>query len=277
MTYSYKYPHPAVATDCVVFGFDGRRLRILLIECGQDPYKGAWAFPGGFMRMDETAEACAVRELKEETSLNVHSLKQLGAFSAVHRDPRERVVSIAFYALVQPSDVMGGDDASQARWFPLDDVPQLAFDHDYILRKALQKLREDIYFEPVGFELLNQSFTMAELQRLYESILGVRFDRRNFERKMMQTGIIDLVDSDEEEKTFCISMHEKSCARPSRTNKLILGSEQAMKTMDISELFEPTERDLQSKGRPGRKGRRYSFNKDKYEDFRNHHNFRFEF
>ncbi len=276
MTCSYKYPHPAVATDCVVFGFDGRGLRILLIERGQDPYKGAWAFPGGFMRMDETAEACAVRELKEKTSLNVHSLKQLGAFSAVHRDPRERVVSIAFYALVQPSDVVGGDDASQARWFPLDDVPQLAFDHDYILRKALQKLREDIYFEPVGFELLNQSFTMAELQRLYESILGVRFDRRNFERKMMQTGIIDLVDSDEE-KTICISMHEKSCARPSRTNKLILGSEQAMKTMDISELFEPTERDLQSKGRPGRKGRRYSFNKDKYEDFRNHHNFRFEF
>jgi len=277
MSYTYKYPHPAVATDCVVFGFDGRGLRILLVERGQEPYKGAWAFPGGFMRMDETAQACAMRELHEETSLKVQSMKQLGAFTAIDRDPRERVVSIAFYALVQPSDVVGGDDASQARWFSIDDVPQLAFDHDYILRKAMQKLREDIYFEPVGFELLNQSFTMAELQRLYESILGVRFDRRNFERKMMQTGIIDLVDSDEEEKTICISIHEMSCARPSRTNKLILGSEQAMKTMDISELFEPTERDLQSKGRPGRKGRRYSFNKDKYEDFRNHHNFRFEF
>ncbi len=179
MSYTYEYPHPAVATDCVVFGFSGRSLEILLVERGIEPFKGAWAFPGGFLQMDETAEACARRELGEETGLQIQSLKQLGAFTGVHRDPRERVISIAFYALVRPSEVRGGDDASNARWFPIEDAPPLAFDHDYILRKAQQQLRKDIHFEPVGFDLLDPAFTMSELQRLYESILGVRFDRRN--------------------------------------------------------------------------------------------------
>ena len=170
MSYTYKYPHPAVAADCVVFGFDGRDLQILLIQRGLDPFKGAWAFPGGFMNIDESAEECAHRELQEETSLNVKVLKQLGAFSAVHRDPRERVVSIAFYALVRPSEVKGGDDASQACWFALRDVPQLAFDHDFILRKAMQRLREDIYFEPVSCSTCMRQFlefvsTAATLRR----------------------------------------------------------------------------------------------------------------
>ena len=114
MSYTYQYPHPAVATDCVVFGFDGKEIRILLIERGVEPYKGSWAFPGGFMRMDETAEACARRKLSEETNLMVYTLKQFGTFTEVHRDPRERVISIAYYALVRPADVVGGDDATQA-------------------------------------------------------------------------------------------------------------------------------------------------------------------
>ena len=168
MSYTYEYPRPAVATDCVVFGFDGRELQILLIERGNEPYKGYWAFPGGFMNMDESAEQCALRELQEETGLTINMLKQLGAFTDVHRDPRGRVVSIAFYALVRPTEVKGGDDASEARWFAIDEVPRLAFDHDYILRKAMQQLRKDIHFEPIGFELLNKSFTMSELQRLYD-------------------------------------------------------------------------------------------------------------
>ena len=238
MSYTYKYPHPAVAADCVVFGFDGRELQVLLIERGLDPYKGCWAFPGGFMKIDESAEDCAKRELAEETSLHVQMLKQLGAFSAVYRDPRERVISIAFYALVQPSDVVGGDDASQAKWFPIRDVPQLAFDHDFILRKAMQKLKEDIYFEPVGFELLDREFTMAELQRLYEAILGVHFDRRNFEKKMLQTGIIRLADADD----------------------------------DMDDILMMT-----SDAKPGRKGRKFSFDKEKYNQFKQDHNFRFEF
>lgn len=170
MSYTYKYPHPAVAADCVVFGFDGHEMQVLLIERGQDPFKGCWAFPGGFMNIDESAEDCAKRELMEETSLQVQLLKQLGAYSAVHRDPRERVISVVFYTLVKPSDVAGGDDANQAKWFPLRDVPQLAFDHDLILREAMQKLKEDIYFELVDIKLLEREFTLAELQQLYEAI-----------------------------------------------------------------------------------------------------------
>ena len=118
--YTYDYPHPAVTTDCVVFGFDGHEMKILLVERGIEPYKGMWALPGGFIRMDETAEQCAQRELQEETGLNLSLLKQFMTFSEVNRDPRERVISIAFYALARKSDVKGGDDAAQARWFALN-------------------------------------------------------------------------------------------------------------------------------------------------------------
>lgn len=195
--YEYDYPHPAVATDCVVFGFDGHKLKVLLIERGLDPYKGMWAFPGGFMRMDETAEECAERELKEETGLVLtNSIRQLGAFSGVHRDPRERIVSIAFYALARQSEVKGGDDAAKAQWWAIDDIPQLAFDHDFILRQAMSRLRQDIHFEPVGFGLLDEQFTIGDLQRLYESILGVHFDRRNFYKKMLQTGVLKEVEDE---------------------------------------------------------------------------------
>ena len=145
MSYTYQYPHPAVTADCVVFGLVEQELQVLLIERGNDPYKGWWAFPGGFMNMDETAEECARRELKEETSLVVQDLKQLGAYTAVHRDPRERVISVVFYTLVSPAEVKGGDDARRAQWFPVGEVPQLAFDHDLILRDALQRLQGDIH------------------------------------------------------------------------------------------------------------------------------------
>ena len=148
--YCYKYPHPAVTTDCVVFGLEGKRLNILLIERGNEPYKGCWAFPGGFMNIDETAEEGARRELFEETGLKLEELKQFGTFTAVNRDPRERVITIAFYAVVRKSDVQGGDDASKAQWFPIEDIPPLAFDHDDILRKAIEQLKKDIHIEPIG-------------------------------------------------------------------------------------------------------------------------------
>lgn len=193
--YIYKYPHPAVATDCVVFGFDGLDLKALLIERGSEPFKGSWAFPGGFLNIDESAEQGAIRELNEETGLRLSYLKQLGAFSGVDRDPRERVISIVFYALTRDWGVKGGDDAADARWFSVDGLPPLAFDHDVILRNALRKLKEDIHFEPVAFSLLGDEFTMQQLQRLYELVLGVRFDRRNFSKKMLQTGILDEVNA----------------------------------------------------------------------------------
>lgn len=189
--YCYKYPHPSVTTDCVIFGYDGTKLRVLLVRRGVEPYKGDWALPGGFMRMDESAEACARRELQEETGLKAAYIRQFHTFTAPDRDPRERVVTIAYYALVKMEKVQGGDDAEDAEWMPLDEIPSLAFDHDQILRKAEQALRRQIHFEPVGFELLPDEFTIKELQNLYEAILDVRFDRRNFYNKMRRLEILD--------------------------------------------------------------------------------------
>ena len=192
--YCYKYPHPAVTTDCVIFGFDGSELQVLLIERGIEPFKGKWAFPGGFLNMDETAQEGALRELKEETGLENAYIEQFNTYSDPGRDPRERVITIAHYALVRIQEVKGGDDAAKAQWFPIDEVPQLAFDHDKILRDAMRKLRERIHFEPIGFELLPEKFTMRDLQVLYESILGVKFDRRNFAKKMMHYELLNQLD-----------------------------------------------------------------------------------
>jgi 8-oxo-dGTP diphosphatase len=192
--YCYRYPHPAVTTDCVIFGFDGERLQVLLVERGIEPYKGKWAFPGGFLKMDETAEEGALRELREETGLERAYIQQFHTFSDPHRDPRERVITIAYYALVKIQEVHGGDDAASARWFPLSEIPSLAFDHDYILRMATQRLREEIHFQPVGFELLPEKFTLKELQALYEAILGISFDRRNFAKKMLHLEILTELD-----------------------------------------------------------------------------------
>ena len=188
--YCYRYPHPAVTADCVIFGFDGVAIKVLLIQRGIEPYKGKWAFPGGFMRIDETAEESARRELMEETGLSSASVEQFYTFSDVNRDPRERVLTVAHYALVRLSEVKGGDDAASARWFAMDEVPSLAFDHDRILRMAVNRLKERICFEPIGFELLPEVFTMTELQNLYEAILEVKVDRRNFYNKMLKLGIL---------------------------------------------------------------------------------------
>ena len=143
--------------------------------------------------MDETTETGALRELKEETEFDVEKdfLEQLGCFSDVNRDPRGRVLTIAYYALVQKGTVKGGDDANNAQWFAIGDVPQLAFDHEKILRVALKRLKERIHFRPIGFELLPETFTMPQLQALYESILEVHFDRRNFANKMLKLGILE--------------------------------------------------------------------------------------
>ena len=192
--YTYKYPRPSVTTDCVIFGYDTKEgLSVLLIKRGIEPFKDHWAFPGGFIKMDEDAETGARHELREETSLETAHIDQFGCFSEVNRDPRERVITIAYYALVKKSEVVGGDDASEAHWFPIDNVPPLAFDHDRILRVALKTLKEKIHFMPIGFELLPSVFTMPQLQELYESILQVKFDRRNFSNKMLKLGILTVV------------------------------------------------------------------------------------
>lgn len=137
MSYTYKYPRPAVTTDCVVFTKE-EEPKVLLIQRGNEPYKGCWAFPGGFMNMEETAEECAVRELKEETGLTVKQIQQIGAYSKVDRDPRGRTISIAYLAIVDaPTAVSGMDDTAKAAWFPLSSLPNLAFDHQDIMTDAI--------------------------------------------------------------------------------------------------------------------------------------------
>lgn len=190
-TYTYEYPRPAVTTDCVIFGYDGKQLKVLLIERGIEPFLNCWAFPGGFLKMDEHALEGAKRELREETGLENAFIEQFHTFSDVGRDPRGRVITIAYYALVKITEVKGGDDATQARWFPTDEIPPLAFDHDRILRMAMSRLKEKMHFEPIGFELLPEVFTMPQLQNLYESILEVHFDRRNFANKMLKLEILE--------------------------------------------------------------------------------------
>lgn len=138
----YKYPRPAVTTDCVIFGTDGDQIKVLLVQRGNPPYQGQWAFPGGFLNMDESAEAGALRELREETGYEAGHAEQFYTFTTPDRDPRGRVISIAFYAIVPLRSVTGGDDAAQARWFAIDEIPSLAFDHDVMLQKALAVVRE---------------------------------------------------------------------------------------------------------------------------------------
>ena len=203
---TYEYPHPEVTADCVVFGYDGKELRVLLIKRGAEKeasttaYVGEWALPGGFLdvEQDKTIAHTAQRELKEETGLKlgIKDFKEAATFSDIKRDPRERVITIAHYALVKLSEVQADTDADKADWFSLSNIPHLAFDHDKILRVAFSRMKQDIHFEPVGFELLPEVFTLPQLQHLYESILEVKFDRRNFANKMKHFGMLSEVSID---------------------------------------------------------------------------------
>ena len=142
MAYTYKYPRPAVTADCIVITKEPDP-KVLLIERGDKPFKGCWAFPGGFMNMDETTEQCAIRELEEETGLRVSDVHQIGAYSKVNRDPRGRTITVAYLAIVdEPIAVNGQDDAAKAQWFPLSALPELAFDHDEIILDAVKKYKE---------------------------------------------------------------------------------------------------------------------------------------
>jgi 8-oxo-dGTP diphosphatase len=197
MTYTYEHPRPALAVDCVVFGIDDAELKILLIQRQCEPFVHRWALPGGFVRMDETCEQAALRELDEETGIHKVYLEQLYTFSDMDRDPRERVVTVAYYALAKLSDhqIRAATDAEDVAWFPIDHPPPLAFDHDKILEIALQRLRAKVRYAPIGFELLPPRFTLSQLQRLYEIILVEELDKRNFRKKILSMGL--LIETDE--------------------------------------------------------------------------------
>ena len=256
--YQYKYEHMAVTTDCVIFTYEDRKLKVLLVKRGGEPYKGQWALPGGFLKNDETAREGAIRELQEETGLVASAIGELGVFSDVDRDPRERVITIAWYALVRPADVIGGDDADEAAWFSIDDLPSLAFDHHKILDAAMERLRRDIHFEPVGFELLDDTFTIPDLQRLYEIILGVKFDRRNFQRKIMASGILEEAQNEEYEPEEILM--ECPMPEPTFMADMECPVQQSVASQEIARSS--------SKKRPGRIASLFRLNKKKYDEMK---------
>jgi ADP-ribose pyrophosphatase YjhB (NUDIX family) len=199
--FMYQYPRPALTVDCVVFGFDEGDLKVLLIERALAPFKGKWALPGGFVGMDETLDEAARRELQDETGIKELYLEQLYTFGDVDRDPRERVISVAYYALVKLGDyrVKAATDAKDAAWFPVSDVPALAFDHDKILEVALARLKAKVRYQPIGFELLPPKFTLSQLQHLYEVVLARPLDKRNFRKKIHAMSLLIQLDATERE------------------------------------------------------------------------------
>ncbi len=201
MVYTYQYARPAVTVDCVVFGLDEQDLKVLLIQRDNEPFAGRWALPGGFVKMDETLEESALRELSEETGLTKVFLEQLYTFGNPGRDPRERVVTVAYYALVKLLDhkVQAATDAREAAWFAVDDLPKLCFDHDTILDTALKRLQGKVRYQPIGFELLPPKFSLTQLQRMYEIILERILDKRNFRKKVLSLDILDELDEVEQD------------------------------------------------------------------------------
>jgi 8-oxo-dGTP diphosphatase len=200
MAYTYEFPHPAVTVDAVVFGYDDADLKVLLIQRDGPPYRGRWAIPGGFVNIDEGIEDAVRRELAEETGLTKLYLEQLYTFGEPKRDPRERMISVAHYALVKLADypVRAASDARRVAWFRVAALPPLAFDHAKILGVAQRRLKGKIRYEPIGFELLPKNFPLSELQHLYETIIGQPLDKRNFRKKILSMGL--LVDTEESQQ-----------------------------------------------------------------------------
>lgn len=188
-----KYERPSVTVDVVIFSLIEEELKVLLVKRKRWPFEGSWAIPGGFVNMDESLEEAAVRELAEETGVRNVYMEQLYTFGDPERDPRTRVITVAYFAIV-PSDAVAhepGSDAAETDWFSVEALPALAFDHDEILDYALTRLRYKLEYTMVGFELLPDVFTLSELQHAYELILGEPLDKRNFRRKILAADILE--------------------------------------------------------------------------------------
>jgi 8-oxo-dGTP diphosphatase len=187
------YPRPSVTADVIIFTLRDDDLNVLLIRRKLAPFQGMWAIPGGFVNIDESLESAALRELEEETGVCDVYLEQLYTFGDLGRDPRGRVITVAYFALIPAPiiDPRAGDDASEARWWSMYDLPPLAFDHADILAYALQRLRYKLEYAAVGFELLPETFTLSDLQAAYEVILGEELDKRNFRRKILSADVIE--------------------------------------------------------------------------------------
>ncbi len=191
---NHKYPKPSLTVDIVVFSLKDNQLHVLLIKRAHAPFENYWALPGGFVEISEGLEEAALRELNEETGLTHAYLEQLYTYGEPERDPRGRVISVAYYALLPQNEtelIHGGSDASCASWFSLNHLPDLAFDHQEIISYAVRRLKYKLEYTAVGFELLPDLFTLSEIQQIYESVLGEKLDKRNFRRRMLKSGIIE--------------------------------------------------------------------------------------
>ena len=183
-----------VAVDAVVFGYDSKAgLSVLLIQRKYPPFEGSWAIPGGFVLDHESLEEAVQRELEEEAGVSINYLEQLYSFGQPNRDPRQRVISVAYFGLARPDQfkLKATTDAKDAAWYNIDELPELAFDHEIILEKAIERLKNKATYEPVGFELLPKKFPFGELEKLYRIFLGREIDRRNFRKKILRYGLVE--------------------------------------------------------------------------------------
>lgn len=187
-----SYKNPSLAVDLVVFGYHEQQLSLLLLNRKEEPFKDGWTLPGGFVQMEERFSDTCSRLLKTKVGMDKLYLEQLYTFDDPDRDPRGRVIAVAYFALINPKqfEIVAGTMANDVQWFPVQKVPKLGFDHKKIFRKALERLKSKILYYPVGFELLDETFTMTELHELYECILGISIDRRNFRRKILDSEYI---------------------------------------------------------------------------------------
>ena len=185
---------PAITVDVVILTVRDGRLEVLLVRRDHAPFEGSWALPGGFVQVDESLEDAARRRLREESGAEDVYLEQLYTFGDPQRDPRMRVITVVYYALIRPDQICTGDSARgahESRLFSAYDVPPLAFDHEHILRYSLQRLRGKLEYTTIGFQLLGKEFTLSELQEVYEAILNRRLDKRNFRKKLLITRIVE--------------------------------------------------------------------------------------
>lgn len=182
----------SLSIDCVIFGFDEGELKILTIKRASEPQKGKWALPGGFVGNDENLNDSARRILEELTGLKNIYMEQYHVFGNVDRYPLRRVVSIAYYALIKIDayNLKASSNAEEVKWFPLSKVPKLVFDHNEIMEKGFERLKNNVKYNPIGFELLPEKFTLSQLQKLYEAVLGMELDKRNFRKKILSMDLI---------------------------------------------------------------------------------------
>jgi 8-oxo-dGTP diphosphatase len=192
MPYTYRYPHPAVTTDVVIFTIRQDKLQILLIKRALPPHKNQWALPGGFIQLEESLEEGARRELEEETGVKDVFLEQLYTFGEPERDPRERVITVAFYALVPTEEltIVAGSDATRASWFGMKEIRDLAFDHKKILKMAHERLRAKLDYSTIAFQFMPKAFTLSELQHVYDVIQKKPIDKRNFRKRILSLNVI---------------------------------------------------------------------------------------